>query len=77
MPTPIANSVTVHAYPSCKRLVSVPAHLGEVSHSCLSPDGSNLFTVSGWDEAMKMWAVWGVRENEGKRESVFDKFAIR
>lgn len=77
VPTPISNSVTVHAYPSCKRLVSVPAHLGEVSHSCLSPDGSNLFTVSGWDEAMKMWAVWGVREDAGKRESVFDKYAIR
>ena len=77
IPSLLANTVTVHAYPSCQRLVSVPSHLGSVTHSCLSPDGTSVFTASPWDESMKMWKIWGKREDMGKRESVFDKFAIR
>jgi cell division cycle protein 20 (cofactor of APC complex) len=75
--SPLANSVTVHAYPSYKRLLSVQAHHGVVSHSCLSPDGTSVFTVSAGDESMKMWKIWGKREDLEKRESVFDRYAIR
>jgi len=75
--SPMTNSVTVHAYPSCKKLVSVPAHMEVVSHSCLSPDGTSVFTLSPWEQSMKMWKVWGVKEQVGKRESVFDQYAIR
>ena len=75
--SPLANSVTVHAYPSCKRLISVPAHTGVVSHSCLSPDGTSLFTLSPWEESMKMWKVWGRKMEAERRESVFDQYTIR
>ncbi|KAI0056836.1 WD40 repeat-like protein [Artomyces pyxidatus] len=77
VPSPLTNSITVHAYPSCRRLVSVPAHTGTVSQSCLSPDGTMAFTICYREEAMKMWKVWGCREEKEKRESAFDKFSIR
>ncbi|KAI0049028.1 WD40 repeat-like protein [Auriscalpium vulgare] len=77
VPSPFTNSITVHAYPSARRLVSVGAHTGIVSQSCLSPDGTMLFTICFREEAMKMWKVWGCREEEGKKDSAFDKFSIR
>ncbi|OJT02682.1 WD repeat-containing protein slp1 [Trametes pubescens] len=75
--TALTNSLTVHAYPSLRRVVSVPAHTGAVGHSCLSPDGTKVFTICPAEEAMKMWHVWGVAEAGEKRESVFDKCTIR
>lgn len=75
--SPLANSITVHSYPSYRRLVSVTAHMGAVSHSCLSPDGTMLFTMCPAEEAMKMWKVWGLPTRETKRESSFSKFTIR
>ncbi|KAJ8474133.1 hypothetical protein ONZ45_g16053 [Pleurotus djamor] len=39
------NSILVHAYPGWKRLLTIPcAHPGVVAHSCLSPDGTKIFT---------------------------------
>ncbi|KAI0830275.1 WD40-repeat-containing domain protein [Trametes gibbosa] len=75
--TALTNSLTVHAYPSLRRVVSVPAHTGAVGHSCLSPDGTKVFTICPAEEAMKMWQVWGVAEAGERRESVFDKCTIR
>ncbi|KAM5532512.1 hypothetical protein V8D89_013799 [Ganoderma adspersum] len=75
--TPLTNSLTVHSYPSLRRVVSVPAHTGPVGHSCLSPDGTMVFTICPAEEAMKMWRVWGVPEKAERRESVFDKCTIR
>ncbi|GBE86925.1 WD40 repeat-like protein [Sparassis latifolia] len=74
---PLTNSLTVHSYPSMRRVVSVPAHSGAVGHSCLGPDGTLVFTICPAEEAMKMWKVWGVSENVQPRESVFDKCSIR
>ncbi|TBU59955.1 WD40 repeat-like protein [Dichomitus squalens] len=75
--TVLTNSLTVHAYPSLRRVVSVPAHTGPVGHSCLSPDGTMVFTICPAEEAMKMWRVWGVPEKAERRESVFDRCTIR
>ncbi|PCH43138.1 WD40 repeat-like protein [Wolfiporia cocos MD-104 SS10] len=75
--TTFTNSVTVHAYPSLKRVVSIPAHSAAVGHSCLSPDGTMVFTVCPAEEAMKMWKVWGMPQNRVRRESAFDKCTIR
>ena len=75
--SPLANSITVHAFPSGKRLVSVRAHMGAVGHSCLSPEGTMLFTVCPAEEAMKMWKVWEAPVRAKKRPSAFDQFAIR
>ncbi|KAN0136569.1 WD40 repeat-like protein [Lactarius tabidus] len=75
--SPYTNSITVHAYPTSRRLVSVAAHTGTVSQSCLGPDGTMVFTICYREEAMKMWKVWGCREEVGKKESAFDKFSIR
>ncbi|OSD00035.1 WD40 repeat-like protein [Trametes coccinea BRFM310] len=75
--TGLTNSLTVHAFPSLRRVVSVPAHTGAVGHSCLSPDGTKVFTICPAEEAMKMWQVWGVAETGERRESVFDKCRIR
>jgi len=36
-----------------------------------------VFTICYREEAMKMWKVWGRREESGKKESAFDKFSIR
>jgi len=74
--SPYTNSISVHAFPGRRRLVSVTAHTGTVSQSCLSPDGTMVFTICYREEAMKMWKVWGRREGAGK-ESAFDKFSIR
>lgn len=57
--------------------MSVTSHIGVISHSCLSPDGTKVFTASAWDEVMKCFKIWGVREEAGKRECIFDKYSIR
>ncbi|PSR81822.1 hypothetical protein PHLCEN_2v6253 [Hermanssonia centrifuga] len=75
-PSQLSNSLTVHTYPSFRRVVSVQAHAGAVGHSCLSPDGTDIFTICPAEEAMKMWHVWSTAK-EKKRESAFDKFSIR
>lgn len=75
--TPLMNSIAVHEYPSGKRLLTLTAHFGPVTHSCLGPDGQNLFTVCPKEETIKMWHVWSKRESVRKRESAFDKCTIR
>lgn len=57
------------------------AHSGTVGQSCLSPDGTMVFTLCYKEEAMKMWKVWGERGKggtgaEGTRKA-FEKFSIR
>lgn len=74
---PLANSIAVHEYPSGKRLLSLSAHIAPVIHSCLSPDGQNLFTVCPREETIKMWHVWSKRSDPVKRDSAFDKCTIR
>lgn len=75
--------MTIHSYPNYNKLMSVTAHTASVGHSCLSPDGTKLFTLCPSEEAMKMWKVWGEREDTGSESvasgSVLDgsKFVIR
>ncbi|KAI0772439.1 WD40-repeat-containing domain protein [Trametes elegans] len=75
--TALTNALAVHAFPSLRPVVTVPAHTGAVGHSCLGPDGTKVFTICPAEEAMKMWKVWGVAEPVEKPESVFDKCTIR
>jgi cell division cycle protein 20 (cofactor of APC complex) len=75
---PLANSIVVHAFPSMERVTTVKkSHLGVVTHGCLSPDGTMVFTVCPGEEAMKMWRVWGEPQKAGERESAFDRWSIR
>ena len=62
--TEFSNSITVHSYPSYNRLLSLTAHTSAIGHSCLSPDGTKIFTICPVEEAMKMWKVWGVSDQE-------------
>jgi len=73
---PYTNSITVHAFPTSWRLVSVATHTGTVSQSCFGPDNMMVFTICYCEEAMKMWKVWGCQEEVGKKESVFDSSAF-
>lgn len=76
--SPLANSITVHDYPSGKRLMSLSnAHSGVVTHSCLGPDGESVFTVCPAEETIKMWQVWGKRPNPSRERSAFDRHLIR
>lgn len=75
--TPLTNSITVHSYPSGRRLLSVNAHTAAIGHSCLGPDGTMLFTVCPSEEAMKMWKVWGAPEKSARPTSSWDRFSIR
>ncbi|KAF9450532.1 WD40 repeat-like protein [Macrolepiota fuliginosa MF-IS2] len=76
--TPLVNSITVHDYPTGKRLMSLSnAHSSIVSHSCLGPDGENVFTISPAEETIKMWQVWGKRPKPAKEKSAFDRHLIR
>ena len=75
--TPLTNSITVHSFPSYRRLLSVNAHTGAVGHSCLSPDGTMIFTICPSEEAMKMWKVWSAPERPIRKASTWDKFSIR
>ncbi|KAG6910389.1 hypothetical protein DXG01_011104 [Tephrocybe rancida] len=76
--TPLTNSITVHNYPSGKRLLNLTtAHLGPVTHSCLAPNGEDIFTVCPREETIKKWHVWSKRPDTGKKESAFDKWSIR
>jgi len=78
--TNYSHSMTIHSYPNYNELMSVTAHTGPIGHSCLSPDGTNLFTLCPMEEAMKMWKVWGVGKDPDERGgSVLDgsKFVIR
>ncbi|KAI0031787.1 WD40-repeat-containing domain protein [Vararia minispora EC-137] len=76
---PLENSIAVHAYPTGRRVVSVVAHTGVVSQSCLSPDGTSVFTICHREEAMKMWKVWAAPECDPARErqGAFGRFSIR
>ena len=75
--SPLTHSITVHAYPSYRRLVTVTAHIGPVGHSCLSPDGTMVFTICPAEEAMKMWKVWNPQPTPPKKEDMYDKYRIR
>jgi len=76
--TPLTNSIAVHEYPSCKRLLTLTqAHASAVTHSCVSPNGEYVFTVCPREEAIKMWQVWAEPLSVGKKESAFAKFTIR
>jgi cell division cycle protein 20 (cofactor of APC complex) len=84
--TPFTNSITVHAYPSGKCLMTLPnahagavpnADAGAVTQSCLSPSGESVFTVCPGEETLKMWQVWSKRVPAPKPESAFDRFTIR
>ena len=75
--TKYTDSITVHSWPSLKHVISVQAHSRPVGHSCLSPDGTLVFTICPDEEAMKMWKVWSVPPKPPKREGMYDKFAIR
>ncbi|XP_006455751.1 hypothetical protein AGABI2DRAFT_227285 [Agaricus bisporus var. bisporus H97] len=76
--SPLTNSITVHDYPSGKRLMSLSnAHSSVVSHTSLSPDGESVFTVCPAEETIKMWQVWGKRPKPLREMSAFDKHIIR
>ncbi|KAF9529130.1 WD40-repeat-containing domain protein [Crepidotus variabilis] len=76
--TPLANSITVHQYPSCQRLMTLSnAHTSAVSHSCLSPNGENIYTLCPREETIKLWKVWNSPKPAGRKSSAFDKFSIR
>ncbi|THH19167.1 hypothetical protein EW146_g1943 [Bondarzewia mesenterica] len=81
IPQPVAssltNSITVHSYPACKRLLSVTAHTGTVGHSCLSPDGTMVFTICYREEAMKMWKIWGLPEAREQEKDTTRRFSLR
>ncbi|KIL59973.1 hypothetical protein M378DRAFT_110564 [Amanita muscaria Koide BX008] len=77
VPSVLTNAIAVHDYPSCMRLLSLPAHTHPVTHSCLGPNGRDLFTVCPMEETIKMWQVWGERPEVDKRDSVFDRCTIR
>ncbi|TCD67736.1 hypothetical protein EIP91_011978 [Steccherinum ochraceum] len=74
--TPLTNSLVVHKYPSLNRLVSLTAHGEEVGQSCLSPDGTMIFTISPKEEAMKMWKIWSPPQKK-VRDSIFNSYEIR
>ncbi|OAX40982.1 WD40 repeat-like protein [Rhizopogon vinicolor AM-OR11-026] len=62
------NSLVVHSYPSCKQIVNVKGHSAPVGHSCISPDGCSIFTVSPVEETIKMFRVWSAPDGKGKNE---------
>ena len=76
--TPLVNSITVHQYPSCKRLMTLTnAHSSAVTSSCLGPSGDSVFTICPREETIKMWKVWNAAKPADRRESAFDKYVIR
>ncbi|EIW76652.1 WD40 repeat-like protein [Coniophora puteana RWD-64-598 SS2] len=77
VPSPLSNSITVHAYPSGDRIVSVEAHQGAVGHSCMSPDGCSVFTMSATEHNIKMFKVWSAPAGSGKGASSFSFKGIR
>ena len=75
--TTFTNSIVVHEYPSCKRLLTLSqAHANAVTHSCISPNGEHVFTVCPKEEAIKMWQVWA-EPLSCQKETPFAKFTIR
>lgn len=64
--TPLTNSMTVHSYPSCEKIVSVIAHSAAIGHSCIGPDGCSIFTVSPTEETIKMFKVWSAPDEQDK-----------
>ncbi|EGO03029.1 hypothetical protein SERLA73DRAFT_70493 [Serpula lacrymans var. lacrymans S7.3] len=77
VPSPLTNSLTVHSYPSCERILSVTAHHGIVAHGCTSPDGCSIFTLSPSEENIKMYKVWSAPGEVERKQSSFDKCTIR
>jgi cell division cycle 20, cofactor of APC complex len=74
-----SNSMTVHTWPEASCILNVRAHASAVGHSVLSPDGTQLLTVSPKDGVLKMWHVWGKKERvrSRSRDSLAAKFVIR
>ncbi|KAF8440023.1 WD40 repeat-like protein [Boletus edulis BED1] len=77
--TPFTNSMTVHSYPSCERVVSVVGHSAAIAHSCIGPDGCSIFTVSPAEETIKMFRVWAAPGSQAKddEQGLARKNAIR
>jgi cell division cycle protein 20 (cofactor of APC complex) len=76
--SPLMNSIVVHQYPSCQRLMTLTnAHTSALTHSCLGPTGEGLFTICPNEETIKLWKVWTAPKPLGKKESAFDRYVIR
>ncbi|KIJ35287.1 hypothetical protein M422DRAFT_782576 [Sphaerobolus stellatus SS14] len=75
-PIPTKHALVVHSYPSLKRVYMVPdAHGDAIVESVLSPDGTSIMTI-GEDETLRIWAIWGKREEERQRSSL-ESFTLR
>ncbi|KIK43654.1 hypothetical protein CY34DRAFT_689732 [Suillus luteus UH-Slu-Lm8-n1] len=64
----VENSLAVHSYPSCQRIVNIKAHSAPVGHSCMAPDGCSVFTVSPMEETIKMFRVWAAPDDKERNE---------
>ena len=72
----LTAALAVHAWPSGRCVAAVRAHRAPIGGSCLSPDGTHVFTLAQAECVVKMWEVWGVREPV-KKPSLLEQYAIR
>lgn len=73
---PLTAAIAVHAWPSGRCVAAVRAHRAPIGGSCLSPDGTHVFTLAQAECVVKMWEVWGAREPV-KKPTLLEQYVIR
>ncbi|CCM00708.1 uncharacterized protein FIBRA_02748 [Fibroporia radiculosa] len=77
VPSKIANSVVVHAFPSLRQLVTLQAANQKITGSVLSPNGQRVVIAVPEEAKLKVWDVWGKRKELKRSSSVLDGSGIR
>ncbi|KAI0946306.1 hypothetical protein AcV7_010318 [Taiwanofungus camphoratus] len=77
LPSPIANSVVVHSYPSLRRAVTVSAASKNIAGSVLSPNGQRIVLAVPEEMKLKVWDIWGKAKELRRSSSMLDGKGIR
>lgn len=74
----MANSVTVHSYPSLRHVVTLPVtSTGGVGGSVLTANGMKVVLAVPGENKLKLWDVWGKKKEVRRQPSFLDRSSIR
>ncbi|KAH9837716.1 WD40 repeat-like protein [Rhodofomes roseus] len=77
VPSRIANSVVVHAFPSFRRIATMTGATANIAGSVLSPNGQRVVLAIPQESKLKVWDVWGKRRELKRSSSMLSTCSIR
>lgn len=75
VPSKIANSIQVHAYPSLRHITTQKVSEKNLAGSLLSPNGQRLLLAIPEESKLRIWDVWG-KPNPKKHGSKLSEGSI-